>query len=294
MASFDRSPRVVGRRSFLVASGGVVLATATLGARAWARGNDKDELSPLVLSSDLYASPDPQRFAFAIAVGADYASRAPAQVGFLAPGAAKGSRTVDVKLEPTTLHRRGLPRGRGVYVTEATFDRPGVWDAVVVTRGQQVPFAVQVQAQPSAPTAGTPAPRAPSPTKADPLGVKPICTRVPPCPLHTVSLSDVIGAGTPVAVMFATPALCQSAYCGPVLDELLAVRDAYAGRITFVHVEIYRSNRGAELSPTVEAWGIDSEPWLYTVDAAGTIVGRLDGAFGRDEMVDQLDALESA
>jgi hypothetical protein len=290
----QRSPQVVGRRAFLAASGGLVLASTALGRLAWAGERNTSEISPLVLSSDLYASPEPQRFVFAVAIGADYASRAPAQVGFIPPGSATGSRTVDVTLQPTTLHKRGLPKGRGVYVTEATFDRPGVWDAVVVTRGEQVPFALDVKEQPTGPTVGTPAPRAPSPTKADRLGVKPICTRVPPCPLHTVSLSDVIGAGTPAAVMFATPALCQSQYCGPVLDELLEVRDAYGDRITFVHVEIYRSNRGADLSPTVEAWGIDSEPWFYTVDAAGTIVGRLDGAFGRDEIVQQLDALVPA
>lgn len=290
----DLSSRFVGRRSFLAASGGLVLATTALGRLAWAGADNRDEISPLVLSSDLYASPDPQRFVFAVAIGADYASRAPAQVGFLPPGSAKGSRTVDVALQPTTLHKRGLPKGRGVYVTDATFDQPGVWDAVVVTRGEQVPFAVEVKEQPVAPTVGSAAPRAASPTKADRLGVKPICTRVPPCPLHTVSLSDVIGAGTPVAVMFATPALCQSQYCGPVLDELLEVRDAYTDRVTFVHVEIYRSNRGADLSPTVEAWGMDSEPWFYTVDATGTIVGRLDGAFGRDEIVEQLDGLTSA
>jgi hypothetical protein len=288
---FDLSPRVVGRRTFLAASGGLVLATTALGRSAWAGGTGNKEISPLVLSSDLYASPEPQRFVFAVAIGADYASRAPAQVGFIPPGSAKGSRTVDVTLQPTTLHKRGLPKGRGVYVTEATFDQPGVWDAVVVTSGEQVPFALEVRAAPVAPTVGSAASRAPSPTKADRLGVKPICTRVPRCPLHTVSLSDVIGAGTPAAVMFATPALCQSQYCGPVLDELLEVRDDYGDRITFVHVEIYRSNRGADLSPTVEAWGIDSEPWFYTVDATGTIVGRLDGAFGRDEIVQQLDAL---
>jgi hypothetical protein len=121
--------------------------------------------------------------------------------------------------------------------------------------------------------------------------VKPICTRTPKCPLHDVSLATVIGAGTPVAVMFATPALCQSQYCGPVLDELLDIRAPFADAVTFVHVEIYRSNRGADVAPTVAAWGLPSEPWFYTIDPAGTIVGRLDGAFGGDEMRSQLEAL---
>jgi hypothetical protein len=281
--------RAVSRRGFLAASGGLVLATTALGRAAVAAGTSNKELSPLVLSSDLYSSPTPQRFVFAVAVGPDFASRGPAQVGFVPPSAPKGSKQT-ITLEPTTLHKRGLPKGRGVYVADLVFDEPGVWNGIVSTRGKQVPFAVEVQAQPVSPIVGSAASRAPSPTKADPLGVKPICTRQPPCPLHTASLSEVIGAGAPVAVMFATPALCQSQYCGPVLDELLEVRDRYPG-VTFVHVEIYASNRGADLSPTVEAWGIQTEPWLYTVDPAGTIVGRIDGAFGRDEIVQQLDAL---
>ena len=71
-----------------------------------------------------------------------------------------------------------------------------------------------------------------------------------------MSLADVIGTGKPVAVMFATPALCQSQYCGPVLDELLDIMAPYRDKVTFVHVEIYKSNRGADLSPTVEAWAL--------------------------------------
>jgi hypothetical protein len=112
--------------------------------------------------------------------------------------------------------------------------------------------------------------------------------------LHKVSLSEVVGTGRPVAVLFATPALCQSQYCGPVLDELLDVRRPYEDRVAFVHVEIYRSNRGADLAPTVEAWGLPTEPWFFTIDGAGTITGRLDGAFGGDEMTAQLDTLVPA
>jgi len=281
--------REIDRRTFLAGSGGLALA-AVVGSNAAARalaGNK--EISPLVLSTDLYATTAPQRFAFAVAIGPKYSSGPPARVAFSRPGTTEKL----IGLE-TELHKAGLPKGRGVYVTEVVFDEAGVWNAVLVMRGKPVPFAVEVKPQPEAPTVGTPAPRAASPTKTDRLGVKPICTRHPPCPLHTVSLADVVGTGSRVAVMFATPALCQSQYCGPVLDELLAVREPYAAQMTFVHVEIYRSNRGADLAPTVEAWNLPSEPWLYTIDAGGTIVGRLDGAFGRDEIVQQLDQLAAS
>ena len=280
----------VSRRAFL--AGGLALAAGVAGitvldldAIAAAASNKK--LSPLVLASDLYASPSPQRFVFAIAKGSKYSSGKPAKVAFVPPGQKGG--TVD--LQPTTLFADGLPKGRGIYVIDAVFPTAGIWNAAVVTEGKRIGFSVEVKAKPEAPVVGAAAPRAASPTAANPLGVNPICTRSPACPLHSVSLADVIGAGKPVAVLFATPALCQSQYCGPVLDELLAVTGGYADRVQFVHVEIYTSNRGATTAPTVDAWGLPSEPWLYTIDAGGTIVGRLDGAIGKAEITAALDRL---
>ncbi|MEI8000838.1 MAG: thioredoxin family protein [Actinomycetes bacterium] len=285
------SPAQVSRRAFLgraagaagVTAGAWLLAGAVpVGAALDAKGAP---LSVLVLSSDLAASPDPQRFVFAIARGAKYDSTAPAQVGFAAPGATRAT------VAPTQLLKEGLPRGRGIYVIEATFPTTGVYQSVVVTRGKRIPFSVQVKSVAEAPRIGTAAPRAPSPTPAAPLGVDPICTRTPPCPLHTASLSDLVGSGRKVAVIFATPALCQSQYCGPVLDEVLSVMGKYQDRVSFVHVDIYTSNKGATLSPTVQAWGLPSEPWIYTIDGDGTIVGRLDGAISKPEITALLDHL---
>ena len=273
------------RRAFLAATGGLVAVATVAGPAGAGRLFKNGALSPVVLSSDLYASPDPQRLAFAIYKGSKPSSSGSAKLALAPPGATKGT------VYATTLQTAGLPKGRGVYVADALLPTEGVWKALAITGGKRVPFAVQVNAQPVAPAVGAPAPRAASPTRADTLGVKPICTRTPPCPLHTVSLSEVLGTGRPVAVLFATPALCQSQYCGPVLDELLKIKRPYEDRVTFVHVEIYRSSTGAALAPTVEAWGLESEPWLFTVDGAGSIVGRLDGAFGGDEMTAQLDAL---
>jgi hypothetical protein len=274
----------LSRRAFLAAGSGLVIAAASVG---WAEpaGATSKAISPLVLATDLYASPLPQRFVFAIARGPKYASGAPARVAFAPPGSSKAT------VLPTTLYKSGLPRGRGIYVTEATFPEAGVWKAVVLISGKQVPFSVQVNDQAVAPVVGAVAPRAASPTLTNPLGVKPICTRQPQCPLHTVSLADVIGSGKLVAAMFATPARCSSMYCGPVLDEMLGVMARYQDRVTFVHVEIWKGLRGADHSPTVDAWGIETEPWLYTIDGAGIIKGRLDGAIGKQEITAQLDAL---
>jgi hypothetical protein len=41
----------------------------------------------------------------------------------------------------------------------------------------------------------------------------------------------------------------------------------------------------------VQAWNIPFEPWFFTVDGGGTIRGRLDSAFGRDEITPLLESL---
>ena len=91
-------------------------------------------------------------------------------------------------------------------MTDAVFPVAGVYKAAAIIGKKQVPFSVQVKDSAEAPVVGAAAPTAPSPTPTATLGVDPICTRSPKCPLHDVSLSDVIGK-QPVAVMFATPAL---------------------------------------------------------------------------------------
>src|SRR5438445_5281031 len=285
----------LSRRAFLARSGGATigaslpswLAARSAFAAPHAAGGSR--ITVLVLSSDLYPSPDPQRFVFALnkGKGIHYSSGPADEIGF----APEGHRVAE--LAATTLYKRGLPKGRGIYRVDAAFPTAGVWSAVVTTDGKRVRFAIQVKDEAEAPVVGSQAPRAPSPTTRNTLGVNPICTREPPCNLHQVSLADAIGAGKPVAAMFATPALCQSQYCGPVLDELLALVPDYKDRITFVHIDIYTSleSQKRKLAPTVQAYGLPSEPWLFGIDGSGIIRSRLDGAIGKDEIKAVLDQL---
>jgi hypothetical protein len=295
-------PRALSRRAFLRAGVGVGVAAAggvALGGTLGAAGampalaaNPRSKTYAIPFSSDLYATPDPQRFSLVLqrggANGIRYVSGPPVQVRFKPPGGAWEEYTKLV------LDTEGLPKGRGVYRTDATFPQEGTWKGQARFNGSTTAFTMKLPAEAVAPIPGDAAPRAASPTTIDALGVNPICTRKPECPLHSVSLGDVIGNGRPVAVLFATPALCTSAYCGPVLDEMLAIMGPYQDRITFVHVDIYRSLTNATLSPTVEAWNLPSEPWLYGIDGAGTVQARLDTAFGKTEMLALFDGLVTA
>lgn len=280
------------RRAFL--GGGLALAGGLAVARAApALAASRTKAYAIPFSSDVYASPQPQRFTVVLQQGTSngikYVAGPAVEVRFKGPGAGEWTPYM-----PMQLDRAGLPKGRGVYRAPVTFAQPGTWNGQARFDDRLTKFTLTVPATATAPVPGEAAPRAASPTPSDTLGVKPICTRVPQCPLHDVSLANVIGTGRPTAVLFATPALCTSMYCGPVLDELLDVRGAYQDRITFVHVDIYKSLRGTTQSPTVLAWKLPSEPWLFTVDGAGTIVTRLDTAMGKEEMQLALDDLLTA
>jgi hypothetical protein len=293
MADRPDLPAAWSRRAFLGgalgAAGGLVVA-GSLGDVAWADSTlDPKTFVPLVLSADLAASPQPQRMVFALShstsKGIQYASGPAVTVRFRKKGGQWSA------LQKPAFDRAGLPKGRGVYVAQPVLDSAGIWQVEARAQGQKVPFTIQVNPAPTAVIPGEAAPRDPSPTTTDTLNVDPICTRDPACPLHTQSLSTVIGAGKPVAALFATPARCQSQYCAPVLDEFLATIKGYGDQIVPVHIEIYQKSTGTALVPTVEAWRLPSEPWLFGIDAGGTVQSRIDGAFGGTEMKALLDAL---
>ena len=144
--------------------------------------------------------------------------------------------------------------------------------------------------------AGDQMPAVPTPTVDDPHGVTPICTREPPCDLHQVSLDQALGTG-PVALLVASPAFCQTAICGPVLDVMLGQMAPYDS-VTFIHAEVYKdpANRSSpvvpeDFAPIVTALGLPFEPVLYTIAADGVVRGRLDYIFDGEEIRAALDGL---
>lgn len=281
------------RRAFLAGAGAVVL-TAACGKESGSSSKPDDEregagagaqdLIGIIASADLYMGAT-NRFAFGVVRGDSLVRGGDVRVGFAPDG------TKPRALSSATFHGDGLPEDKGVFVATADFDQPGIWQAVVELEGKRATLNFQVSAQPKVPAPGGAAPRAAAPTVTDTLGVDPICTRVPACPLHTVALDTAIGGGEPVAVMFSTPARCTSRVCGPVLELLLGMAPSYEGRIAFSHVEIFNSAESTDLVPTLGAWGLETEPWLFGIKGDGTIAARLDGAFDAPEVKALLDSL---
>jgi hypothetical protein len=184
--------------------------------------------------------------------------------------------------------------GQGVYYVQADLEEAGLFEVVALSEGEAGSAAIQVvdpaDSRVVDPATGDPvipgaaAISAPTPTVADDRGVFAICTQDPPCGMHEVSLDEALAGGTPVVVMFATPQFCQTAVCGPSVATLDAVRgDGSWGDTVFVHSEIFAEEpTGADVASTpltdaVLAWGLPTEPWMFTVGADGVIVDRIDG-----------------
>ena len=120
------------------------------------------------------------------------------------------------------------------------------------------------------PSAGDPAPRIHTPTEAGVGGdLASIDTRIPPSSMHENDFADVVGK-KPVVLLFATPQLCQSRVCGPVVDIAEQVKAESGGDdVEFIHMEVFRDNDIAKACAAAER--------LQPADRALAVRGRPQG-----------------
>jgi hypothetical protein len=177
------------------------------------------------------------------------------------------------------------------YVTEIPLDKPGPWTFGALTKdggnltGSLIPTPSRV-GQFDVPGVGDPAPRISTPTTGDVGSISDIDTRQPPDDMHDTDLADVLGK-KPVVLLFATPALCQSRVCGPVVDVAEQVKQDFGDKVAFIHQEIYNDNDiNKGVRPQVKAYGLPSEPWLFVIDRSGKISTVIEGAFSVGELED--------
>jgi hypothetical protein len=189
-------------------------------------------------------------------------------------------------------HGEGLPTP--YFPLRATLEEPGIYTARTELEGEAVEMQLQVlpASEVRVIQPGAPLPAVDTPTVDEARGVNPICTNDAICPLHDVTLPAAVAAGGPVALLVATPAFCQIAVCGPVLDILVDAKDAHPG-IRFVHAEVY-ADPAKDLdtyAPIVLPLGLHFEPCLILAGPGGTVVERLDTVFDRAELDERLTKL---
>ena len=106
---------------------------------------------------------------------------------------------------------------------------------------------------------------------------------------YETSLDESLSSGQPTLLLFATPAFCQTRFCGPsyeLFDELYGI---YKDEINFIHVEVFSGLPNPEINnyavtPAMEQFGLESEPWIFLIDKDGTVLYRVEGLFTTEEL----------
>lgn len=200
---------------------------------------------------------------------------------------------------PTVVHQHadgehihgGQDDNRVGYYVDAHFDHAGYWGVVVSatledgTEGA-ADIGFEVNERAVFPQAGDEAIASDNLTRFDVEDIREIDSGDPPNDMHDVKIKDALAAGRPLVVVFSTPAYCTSRFCGPVNEEVEAVRDIYKDQVDFVHIEIWRNFENKEFNPTVREWLIQpnegfTEPWVYVIGKDGIIYDRFEGPAGR-------------
>ena len=174
-----------------------------------------------------------------------------------------------------------------IYAAHFRIAEPGEYQVLTVTKTAEGTVSgtgairVKTKADDRIPDVGEPAPKVQTDTLESVRGdVELLDTRQPPDDMHERSFADVVG-GKPVALLFATPQLCQSRVCGPVVDVALELEQEYGDRIEFIHQEVYASNDPAKgLRTPLVRFNLETEPWLFIVGRDGKVTARLEGSFG--------------
>ncbi len=206
--------------------------------------------------------------------------------------------------DTATARFRQWPTGRrGVFATTLEFDQAGFWELQVdaaAPGGEAVTATayIQVRPQTSTPSIGDQAPASVTPTgdEVDDLGTI-TSSHQPDADLYRLSVHEALGDGKPLVLVFATPAFCSTATCGPQVAVLSELNDRWSEQAAnFIHVEVYQnphligeSQALGDLVEAVAEWGLPTEPWTFIVDGEGIIRAKFEGFVNSEELEEGLE-----
>jgi hypothetical protein len=191
---------------------------------------------------------------------------------------------------------------RGIHSTSLEFSQVGLWSVsgeIPRPDGSTAPFEVRFPVAESAMsvTVGQKAPPSNSRTLASVGDIADLTTGSHRDPeLYRYSISEALDRERPLLIVFASPAFCTNAVCGPQVEVASELREVYGDRVDFVHVDLYSNPREiqsdldkAVLSPLLEEWGLVSQEWTFIVDSDGTVTHRFENFAPKPELTEALD-----
>ena len=177
----------------------------------------------------------------------------------------------------------------GVFRAEVDIPLGGVYELDIrytssdgVEVFAQTSFLVKDESE--TPSVGSPAPASVTHTLADAEDISHITSSPEPDPeLYQLSIDEALTQDKPLVIVFATPAFCVSATCGPQVGELTKVKAIVGDRANFIHVEVFEDPHLIEnqrptggLVPAVKEWELPTEPWVFIVDKDGLVSAKFE------------------
>ena len=186
---------------------------------------------------------------------------------------------------------------KGHYTAYMNFDRPGSWAVDISVRepdgsAKMAQLFFEVSETTQAPSVGSTAVRSRNKTLGDVETLAELTTGSLHDPdLYRTSLIEAIENDMPTVVVFASPAFCTNAVCGPQVEVLQELKNKYTGQANFIHVDFYDNPaevqedlEKARLSQSVREWGLPSIEWTFVIDTEGTVSARFEGFATIDEL----------
>ena len=178
---------------------------------------------------------------------------------------------------------------RGLYTTDIDFAESGAYlldidfedrDGVL----RRVGIEIDVAERTRAPDVGEPAPRSETKTLEQSGSFDDLTTgSLHDADLYQVTLAEAVENGLPTVVVFASPAFCINAVCGPQVEALQELKNARRGQANFVHVDFFDNPKetqddinAARLSSAVVEWDLPGIEWTFVIDRDGLVSHRFE------------------
>jgi hypothetical protein len=191
---------------------------------------------------------------------------------------------------------------RGIHSTDLLLERAGQWSVsakIPRADGSTAPVEVRFTVAESAEsvTVGQKAPASASRTLAEVGHIRELTTGSHRDPdLYTYSIAKALERDRPLLIVFASPAFCTNAVCGPQVEIASELQEVYGDRVDFVHVDLYSNPHEiqgdlslAVLTPLLEEWGLSSQEWTFIVDSNGVVTNRFENFAPKPELIEALD-----
>ncbi|MGK2850314.1 MAG: hypothetical protein ACSLFN_05305 [Candidatus Limnocylindrales bacterium] len=262
---------------------------------------------PIIVSSEITKGPN--RWLFSLTDPANNLIAAPdvaVHLEFYDVAAAEDS----VAFEADARFLWAIDGERGLYAADIQYPKAGRWGTrftATLPDGatQTVRADYDVTETGRTPAIGAAAPSVDTPTLADVDGevAKVSTDKAPEERFYQTSVADALAAKQPFVLVFATPAFCQTAVCGPTLEVVKGVAADFP-TVTFINVEPYKmvftdgrlqpelsADGQLQTAPWTDAFGLPSEPWVFVVDAAGKVTEKFETILAAEEMRAAIDTI---